>query len=83
VKGDLEPLHRVGVGIDVDPHRFEAGRQEGDSLVGGEERLVVIDARFEPTGDEQDEHRTAADLRGGLGLREIGVPGDRGGGGRW
>ena len=83
VKGDLEPLHRVGIGIDVDPHRFKAGRQEGDSLVGGEERLVVIDARFEPTGDEQNEHRTAADLRGGLGLREIGVPGDRGGGGRW
>ena len=77
---DLEPAHRRRIGIDIDPHRLKASGEEGDSLLRGEECLVVIDARLTPGGHEEDEDGPTADLRGGFRLGEIGMPGDGGGG---
>jgi hypothetical protein len=66
------------IDVHINPYRLIAGRQQRHGILAAEERFLHVDAGFTPAGDKHDQHGAMADERGGLGLGQIGMPGNGG-----
>ena len=70
---DAEPTGEICVLIDVDDHRLETGCDEGPRIGGGDRHFGHAAAGL-PGGDEDRQHRPAADPGSLAGPRQVVVP---------